>query len=230
MPDITIPSSDGEFGAYLALPTASTGAAIIVIQEIFGVNAYIRDLCDSYAAAGYVAIAPDLFWRQEPGVQITDKTDAEWKKAFGLYKGFSETFGVQDLITTLAFIRQHPAVTGKVGCLGYCLGGKLAYLLSTRSDIDASVSFHGVGIENQIGEVASVTHPLLLIFAGNDAYVPPETRAAILDAVAGNSLIDSETYADRDHGFTRTGSVHYHGEDAVRANARSAAFFKQHLG
>lgn len=230
MPDISIPCPDGSFGAYLALPPAGTGPAIIVIQEIFGVNGNVRDVCDKYAAAGYVAVAPDLFWRQEPGVQITDQSEAEWQKAFSLYQGFSEVKGVDDLATTLAFIRQHPAVTGKVGCVGFCLGGKLAYLMSTRTSVDASVSYYGVGIDKDIGEVSAITKPLLMHIAGKDGFVPTEAQTAILAAVSGNFLVEAHVYPERDHAFTRIGGAHYHDEDAILAHGRTAAFFAKHLG
>lgn len=230
MPDVSIPSPDGAFGAYLAAPASGQGPAIIVIQEIFGVNANVRAIADQYAAAGYFAIAPDLFWRQEPGIQITDQTDAEWQKAFQLYQGFSEVKGVEDLATTLSFIRHYPGVAGKVGCVGFCLGGKLAYLMSTRTGIDASVSYYGVGIDKDIGEVSAITKPLLLHIAGQDGFVPPEAQSAIKEAVAGNFLVEVQVYPDRDHAFTRIGGKHYDDADAKLAHGRSAEFFKKHLG
>lgn len=230
MPDISIHGPDGSFGAYLAIPAGGSGPAIVVIQEIFGVNANVRAIADHYAAVGYFAIAPDLFWRQEPGIQISDQTDAEMQKAFQLYQGFNEVKGVEDLATTLAFIRKYPGVRGKVGCIGFCLGGKLAYLMSTRTDVDAAVSYYGVGIDKDIGEVAAITKPLLLHIAGKDGFVPPDAQAAIKGAVAGNFLVEVHTYPDRDHAFTRIGGAHYHGEDTRIAHARSAAFLGKYLG
>lgn len=230
MPDVSIQCPDGSFSAYLAAPASGTGPAVIVIQEIFGVNANLRAIADKYAQAGYFAIAPDLFWRQEPGIQITDQTEAEWQKAFQLYQGFNEVKGVEDLATTLAFIRKYPGVTGKVGCVGFCLGGKLAYLMSTRTDVDASVSYYGVGIDKDISEVPAITKPLLIHIAGKDGFVPAEAQNAIKEAVAGNFLIDVHVYPERDHAFTRIGGKHYHDEDAKLAHGRSAEFFKKHLG
>lgn len=229
MTDLSIQSDDGSFGAYLATPAGGSGPGVVVIQEIFGVNANVRAICDKLAADGYFAIAPDLFWRQEPGVQITDQTEAEWKKAFELYQGFNEVKGVADLATTLAYLRKHPGVTGKVGCVGFCLGGKLAYLMATRTDIDASVSYYGVGIDKDIAEVPAITKPLLMHIAGKDGFVPPEAQTAIKEAVAGNFLVEVHVYPERDHAFTRIGGEHYHAEDAGLAHARTAAFFKKHL-
>ena len=137
MTEVTIRAADGgSFKAYLATPKGAKGPGIVLIQEIFGVNKVMRDLADGFAAAGYVVLCPDLFWRQEPGVDITDQSKAEWDKAFSLYQGFNVDKGVDDLKATLAALRQHPACSGKVGSVGYCLGGKLAYLMATRSDSD----------------------------------------------------------------------------------------------
>lgn len=231
MSEVTIQAGDGgSFSAYLAKPQTANGAAIIVIQEIFGVNANVRALCDGYAAQGYVAIAPDLFWRQEPGVSITDQSEAEWKKAFELYQGFNETKGIEDLAATLAFIRTYPGVTGKVGAVGFCLGGKLAYLMATRTDVDASVSYYGVGIDKDLGEASAIVKPLLMHIAGNDGFVPPEAQAAIRDSLGTNSLVEIHTYPGRDHAFTRMGGQHYHGEDAKLAHGRTAEFFQRTLG
>lgn len=230
MPDVSISSPDGSFSAYLAAPASDKGPAMIIIQEIFGVNANVRAIADQYAAAGYFAIAPDLFWRQEPGIQITDQTEAEWQKAFQLYQGFNEVKGVEDLATTLSFIRHYPGVTGKVGCVGFCLGGKLAYLMATRTDVDASVSYYGVGIDKDVGEVPAITKPLLMHIAGQDGFVPPEAQNAIKEAVAGNFLVEVHVYPERDHAFTRIGGKHYHDGDAQLAHGRSAEFLKKHLG
>src|SRR5277367_4697050 len=139
MTEVLIDAADGrQFSAYLAEPSG-TGKApgMIVIQEIFGINDNVRAICDDYAAQGYIAVAPDLFWRQEPGVQLDSNTKEGWAKAMTLFQGFSEAKGVEDLIATLAWLRTQPRVGGKVGCVGYCLGGKLAYLMATRSNVDA---------------------------------------------------------------------------------------------
>src|SRR5437870_8674689 len=136
---ITLKSFDGgQFDAYVALPAAGYGPGIVVLQEIFGVNEYLRNVCDWYAAHGFVAVCPDLFWRQEPNVQLTDQTEAEWQKAFALYEGLDEAKAVADSAATVDFLRAHPACTGKVGAVGFCLGGNLAYLLAVRSKPDCA--------------------------------------------------------------------------------------------
>jgi carboxymethylenebutenolidase len=127
MPEVTIPAADGgKFSAYLAKPASGKGAGLVVCQEIFGVNQVMRELCDGFAAQGYFAICPDLFWRQKPGIQITDKSEAEWKQAFALFQGFDQDKGADDLKATLAYVRFVPGCNSKAGAVGYCLGGKLA--------------------------------------------------------------------------------------------------------
>lgn len=231
MTQVTITATDGgSFDAYLALPPGGTGPGMVLIQEIFGINADMRAHCAHFAKLGYVAIAPDLFWRQEPGVQLTDKTDAEWQRAFQLYQGFNEVKGVEDLIATLGYLRAHPAVAGrKVGTLGFCLGGKLAYLMATRSDADANVSYYGVGIDKDIGELSAVTKPLLMHIAGKDKFVNDEARAAILGAVANNTLVDAYVYAEQDHAFARVDGQHYDAAAATLADERTTAFLAKSL-
>src|SRR6476620_9403227 len=148
----TIKVPDGEFRAYVARPAAPKAPAVVVIQEIFGVNQVIRDITDGLAGQGYLAICPDLFWRIEPGIDITDKTEAEWKRAFELFNAFDVDAGVGDIAATIAQIRKDPACNGKVGAVGFCLGGLLAFLTATRTDVDASVAYYGVGIDGRLAE------------------------------------------------------------------------------
>lgn len=230
MTDVTIQAGDGgSFYGYLAEPASGTGPGILVIQEIFGVNEVMRGLCDEYARQGYFALCPDLFWRQEPGVNITDKTDEEWAKAFQLYQGFSEAKGVEDLIASLKFLRGWKGVSGKVGSVGYCLGGKLAYLMATRSDADANVSYYGVGIDKNLDEATAIDHPLLMHMAGKDKFVPPDAQSLIRDVLSDNRMIAIHLYPDQDHAFARTNGIHWDPEAARTANERTAAFFAEHL-
>ncbi|NEO26021.1 MAG: dienelactone hydrolase family protein, partial [Kamptonema sp. SIO4C4] len=156
--EITIQASDGgSFQAYLATPNADLAPGVVMIQEIFGVNETMRGLADGYAAAGYLAIVPDLFWRQEAGVQLSDQKEADWKRAFELYQGFDEDKGTEDLIATLNTLRLMENCLGRVGTVGFCLGGKLAYLMATRSDADCNVGYYGVGIEKNLDEAETIT-------------------------------------------------------------------------
>jgi carboxymethylenebutenolidase len=231
MTDVTVRAADGgSFSAYLATPKSGKGPGILLIQEIFGVNKVMRDLANGYAAQGYTVMCPDLFWRQEPGIQITDQSKEEWDKAFKLFQGFNVDKGVEDLKATLAALRKHPASSGQVGSVGYCLGGKLAYLMATRSDVDCSVGYYGVGIQDQLDEAKNIKKPLLLHIAEKDQFVPPAAQAKVKDALGNNKLVAIYTYPDNDHAFARVGGQHYDKKAADLANQRSADFFKKNLG
>ena len=231
MSDVTIRAADGgSFSAYLATPKSGKGPGILLLQEIFGVNKVMRDLADGFAAQGYTAMCPDLFWRQQPGIQITDKTEAEWKRAFELFQGFNVDKGIEDAKATLATLRKHQACTGKVGTVGYCLGGKLAYLMATRSDADCNVGYYGVGIPDQLNEAKNIQKPLMLHIAEKDQYCPPGAQEAIKKGLGGNSLVTLYSYPGADHAFARVGGQHYDKKAADLANQRTADFFKKNLG
>jgi len=230
MPEtLTITTPDGAFSAYVARPTSEPAPAIVVIQEIFGVNQVMRDVCDSLAAQGFVAVCPDLFWRIEPGIDITDHSEAEWKKAFELYNAFDVDAGVADIAATLAAVRALSGVNGKVGAVGYCLGGLLAFLTASRTDSDATVAYYGVGIEKHVGEADKLARPLLVHIAEEDQFVPKEAQKVILGALKDHRQIEIHTYPGRDHAFVRVGGEHYDADAAGSANARSLAFFKSNL-
>ncbi len=228
--DIALTAADGgNFTAYLAKPDLGTGPGIVVLQEIFGVNHILRDIADILALQGYFAIVPDLFWRQEPGIQITDRTEAEWTRAFELFQGFDVDLGIEDAKVALDHLRTLDGCSGQVGCVGYCLGGKLAYLMATRSDVDASVGYYGVGIEGEIDEAGDISKPLMLHIAEQDGFVPKDAQAAIRDALGDNALVTLHSYAGCDHAFARIGGEHYDQAAADQANQRSADFFTEHL-
>ena len=227
---MTIAVRGGSFSAYVARPAQATAPAVVAIQEIFGVNAVMRQVCDDLAAKGFLAICPDLFWRLEPGVELTDKTQADWGKALDLMGRFDVDKGVEDIRATIDVIRRDPGCSGKVGAVGYCLGGRLAYLTATRTDSDASVGYYGVGIENYLGEAELLAGPLMLHIAGDDGFVPKDAQARIVSALKDHPQVTIHTYAGRDHAFARPGGEHYHAADAAQANKRTEAFFKKHLG
>ncbi|MBC6405852.1 MAG: dienelactone hydrolase family protein [Rhodospirillales bacterium] len=230
MPEMTFQTSNGVMSGYLALPTVTPAPAILVIQEIFGVNRVMRDICDHLAAKGYVAACPDLFWRLEPGIQLTDKSEEEWAKAFDLFARFDVDKGGEDLKVVLATLRQHPACNGKVGDVGYCLGGKLAYLMSTRSDTDCSVSYYGIQIDSLLDEAGAISKPLMLHVASKDQFVPPDAQEAMRAGLADLPNVTFHVYEGQDHAFARVGGEHFDSNAAALANDRSAAFFKENLG
>jgi carboxymethylenebutenolidase len=230
MPDITINGRDGDFSAYLSTPAVASGPGLLVIQEIFGVNQSMRQMCDDFAAQGFVALCPDTFWRQEPGIQITDKSDEEWQKAFKLFQGFDIEKGVEDLKDTLAALRKLDACNGKAGSVGYCLGGKMAFLMATRSDADCNVGYYGVGLDELLGEANAITRPLMLHVAEKDEYCPPEAQAKLRDGLGSHPQATMHFYPGMPHAFARAGGVHYDADAATLANGRTYDFLKQHLG
>ena len=227
--DIAIDGLDGSFSGYLSTPSAGTGPGVVVIQEIFGVNAVMRGVADALAARGYLALCPDLFWRLKSGVQLTDKTKAEWDQAFALMNKFDPDAGVKDIQATITQLRSMPGCTGKVGAVGYCLGGLLAYLTAARTDSDASVGYYGVNVQTKLDEAKNIKRPLMLHIASKDQFVLPEAQRKITEALKGNPLITIHTYPEMDHAFAREGGEHYDKACADLANGRTATFFRQHL-
>ncbi len=225
---ITIKGPDGSFSGYLSKPKSGTGPGIVVIQEIFGVNKVMRDLTDWYASQGFVALCPDLFWRIEPGIDITDQTEEEWKQAFDLFGKFDVDKGIVDIGATIDTLR--PMTTGKVGAVGYCLGGQLAYLTACRTSSDASVGYYGVNIQNRLDDAKGIKKPLMLHIAGKDEFVPPEAQEQVVAGLRDNSHVTIHRYPEMDHAFARPGGAHYDKKTADEANDRTVKFFQRHLG
>lgn len=221
---ITIDATDGsgQFSALVVEPGTHPAGAVVLIQEIFGVNEAMRATAAEVASLGFMAICPDLFWRIQPGIDLTDKTEMEFKQALAYMGNFDQAKGIDDLKATLAVARTLPGTNGRAGTMGYCLGGRLAFMMATRSDADVNVSYYGVGLDGLLGELAAVKAPLVLHIAGNDGFFPAEGRARVIDAVSGNPLIHAFNYADADHGFARAGGRHWDGLSATIANGRSA--------
>lgn len=227
--DIQISGPDGDFSGYLALPAQTPAPAVVLLQEIFGVNADMRAKCDALAKEGYVAFCPDLFWRIEPGIQLTDKTEAEWARAFELFNAFNVDTGMKDIDASIEAIRGHEACSGKVGTIGYCLGGQLAYLSATRTGSDASVGYYGVAIANRLDEAKSISKPLMLHIAGKDEFVPADQQAAMHEGLDDHPMTQLHDYPDMDHAFARTDGTHYDRDNAVLADGRTMSFLAQHL-
>jgi carboxymethylenebutenolidase len=232
MPSITITATDnsGTFAAYVVEPKTKPAGVVVVIQEIFGVNQAMRDIAAWIADLGFIAVAPDLFWRIEPGIDITDKSDAEWKRAFELFQTFDQAKGIEDLKATVAACRTLPGANGKVATIGYCLGGRLAFMMAQQSDADANISYYGVGLDGLLGDLDKVTKPLLIHIADKDAFFPPEGRAAVVAATQGHNHAVSHVYPNADHAFARVNGIHWDGRSAAIANGRSAETLAAALG
>ncbi|CAB3707661.1 Carboxymethylenebutenolidase [Achromobacter deleyi] len=221
-----IAAGDGRtFSAYVAEPAHANGHAVIILQEIFGVTDTIRALADRYAAEGYLALAPDLFWRLEPGVELPhDKAGVA--KAFEYLERFDEDTGIDDIGRTVAQVRARPDFAGKVAVLGLCLGGKLAFRAAATLDIDAAVTFYGVGVEAHLDEADRLACPLMLHYGGRDRYAPPAAVDQIEAALPPAPLAVLHRYPEADHGFYTRGG----GMDADIAHERTQRFLQQALG
>jgi carboxymethylenebutenolidase len=221
---IRIDATDGTgaFSALVVKPAKQPAGAVVLIQEIFGVNDAMRAAAEQIAALGFIAICPDLFWRLEPGIDITDKTDAEWQLAFGYFKTFDQAKGVEDLKATLASARALPGCNGKVGTMGFCLGGRLAVLMAVQSDADVNISYYGVGLDDQVAAFPAIKAPLVMHVAGADAFFPAEGRAKVLAAAATLDHVYAYNYPGADHAFARVGGTHWDALDTAIAHGRSA--------
>ena len=227
---IEIKATDGgTFRGYLAVPASGKGPGIVLCQEIFGINAYIREVADYYAEEGYVVLAPDLFWRMEKDVDL-GYTEAEWKKAFDFLQRFDLDKGMDDITAAVRTLRTRPEVAGKVGALGFCLGGRLAYLAAARSGVDCAVGYYGVTIEKYLGEAPRIKVPMVLHFASEDKYAPPEAVEQIKNAFKGRNEIEIYVYPGVDHAFARTGGMHYDRPASMMAHSRSIALFRKVMG
>ncbi len=230
---ITLDAADGSghFRAYLATPAAGGGPGLVLAQEIFGVNQTMRDVADYYAEEGYTVLVPDLFWRQEPGIELDAAT--EMPRAFALYQGFDEAKGMADVQTAITSLRARPEVQGhggKVGVLGFCLGGKLAYLAACRTDADVVVGYYGVGIEAALAEAANIRCRLVLHIAELDGFCPPPAREAIVQALSGRESVELYVYPGVDHAFARVGGDHFHKPSALMAHQRSVTALRREMG
>lgn len=217
----------GSFDAYVANKKGVTGPTIVLIQEIFGVNTVMRELADDFSLLGYVVVCPDLFWRIKPGIRLDKYDEAEWKQAFEYFQKFDVDKGVDDLKATLAHVRA--SIGGKVGTVGYCLGGKMAYLMMTRSDVDAGVSYYGVGIEQLLGEAGNIKKPYMMHIAAKDRFVPPEAQEKIKAEMAKNDLVEINIFEEQDHAFARVGGDNWDFKAAKIANELTAKFLEKYL-
>lgn len=217
----SIDAGGGRFSAFVSVPARPNGHALIVLHEIFGVTAHIRAIADRFAEDGYLAYAPDLFWRVSPGIELTHSKE-DLGKAFGILKGYRDADGVDDIASVARHLRALPGFDGKVAVAGMCLGGLLAYLAATEEGeegVDAAVGYYGVGIEKRLDLAAAIKRPLQLHFGDRDQYVPAEARTRIESALSGNPLVEIHTYPDADHGFYTRGSPAHIALARERTNA-----------
>ena len=221
---------DGRFPAYVAEPEGEPRGAILVIQEIFGINPGIRRKVDHWAGLGYLAAAPDLFWRFAPGVELDPDVGEEFQRALQLMGKLDQDLAIKDIEATIRALRSRLPENGKVGVVGYCLGGRLAYMSAARTDANASVSYYGVGLDGLLGEQHGIANPLMLHIAEEDHFVPKEAQRAIAVGLRDNAHVTIHSYPDVDHGFAAEMGKRRSEEAAQLADSRTEQFFARHLG
>ena len=226
---ITIEGRDGAFGAYLARPKTLPASAVVVLQEVFGVNADIRKTCDELAEQGFIAVAPDLFWRQEPGVDLSVTSDADWQHGLRLYQAYDRDAGARDVKDTVNGVAKLPGCTGRVAVLGYCLGGLMTFLTAVRYGVDAAVVYHGGDTEKYLGEIDGLHAPLLMHLAEEDEFISKPAQAEIKNALAGKPKATVYSYPGQNHAFSRHGGAHYNAEAAALSHERTNEFLHRHL-
>jgi carboxymethylenebutenolidase len=227
---ITIQGRDGAFGAYVARPNVLPAPAVVVLQELFGVNADIRKTCDEIAQQGFVAVAPDLFWRQEPGVDLGVASEADWQHGLRLYQAYDRDAGVRDIKDTLDAVAKLPECTGKVAVLGYCLGALMVFLAAVRfRGVDAAVAYHGGDTEKYLGEADGLNTPLLMHLGEEDEFISKPAQAQIKTALAGKPNATVYSYPGQRHAFSRHDGAHYNAEAAALAHERTYAFLNRQL-
>jgi carboxymethylenebutenolidase len=226
----TVKGQGGTFAAYIKKPKTLPAPAVIVLQELFGVNADIRKHCDELAEQGFLAVAPDLFWRQEPGVDLTVTSDADWQHGLRLYQAYDRDAGVMDVKDTIDAVRNLPECNGKVALLGYCLGALMVFMTAVRNDgIDAAVWYHGGDTEKYLGEVDGLHAPLLMHLAEEDEFISKAAQAQIKAALVKKPSTAVYSYPGQNHAFSRHNGTHYDAAAAALANGRTSDFLNQQL-
>src|ERR1700752_439169 len=226
---ITINGQNGAFGAYIARPEALPAPAVVVLQELFGVNADIRKTCEELADQGFIAVAPNLFWRQEPGVDLSVTSEADWQHGLRLYQAYDRDAGAADVKDTAGAVAKLRECSGKVGVLGYCLGALMVYLTAVRYGVDAAVAYHGGDTEKYLSEVDGLCAPLLMHLAEEDEFISKAAQAEIKAALAGKPNATVYSYPGQHHAFSRHNGAHYNAAAAALANGRTREFLHQQL-
>src|ERR1700732_3939291 len=227
---ITIGGRDGAFGAYIARPKTLPAPAVVVLHEVFGGNADIRKTCDELAEQGFIAVAPDLFWRQEPGVDLSVTSEADWRDGLRLYQAYDRDAGVRDIKDTVNAVAKLPGCTGRVAVLGYCLGALMVFLTAVRCDgVDAAVAYHGGDTEKYLGEIDGLNAPLLMHLAEEDEFISKAAQAEIKAALAKKPNATVYSYPGQNHAFSRHNGTHYNAAAAALANGRTSEFLHQQL-
>jgi len=226
---MNIEGRDGAFGAYISRPRTLPASAVVVLQELVGVNADIRKTCDELAAQGFLSVAPDLFWRQEPGVDLSVTSEPDWQHGLRLYQAYDRDAGARDIKETINSVAKLPACTGRVAVLGYCLGALMVFLTAVRLGVDAAVAYHGGDTEKYLGEIDGLHAPMLMHLAEEDEFISKAAQAEIKAALAKKPNTTVYSYPGQHHAFARHNGAHYNAAAATLANGRTSEFLHQQL-
>jgi len=223
---VRIPSSDGEFSGYMTLPRKSRGPGLVVLQEIFGVNASMRKVCDWMASRQFTVLAPDLYWRTNPGVELAE---TDYESARAIRAKTDDKKASDDAYAAIEFLRKHEACTGKVGVVGYCWGGLISYLTAVRHKPDAAAGYYGVGIEKKLDLAKNLSCPLMLHYGGLDQNAGPEVAKQVRETFKDDPRVAVWEYPKAGHAFARPGGAHFEAASADLADMRTLSFFFEHL-
>jgi carboxymethylenebutenolidase len=229
MDRITIEGRDGTFDAYIARPNASPAPAVVVLHEVFGVNDDIRKTCNELAEDGFIAVAPDLFWRLEPRVDLSVTSEPDWQHGLRLYQAYDRDAGARDVKDTATVVAKLPGCIGRVAVLGYCLGGLMTFLTAARYGVDAAVVYHGGDTEKYLGEVNGLNAPLLMHLAEEDEFISKPAQADIKMALARKPNATVYSYPGRRHAFARHNGTHFNAAAAALATRRTSEFLHRQL-
>lgn len=226
---LILSTPEGEtFSGYLATAASGSGPGIVMVQEIFGVNPSIREAADRFAAEGYTVLAPDLFWRFQPNLQL-GYAGPDLEQAFDYYHRFNIEQGVSDIGQAVAALRQHPACNGKVAVLGFCLGGKLAFLTAAQYPLDAMVAFYGGGIASHLELASNIHCPVLMHFGQDDEMIPAEQTEQIQAAFAQRANAAINVYPNVGHAFYNHHRASYNPQAAELVHNQTLDFLAKAL-
>jgi carboxymethylenebutenolidase len=226
---ITIKGRNGAFGAYVARPKSAPAPAVVVLHEVFGVNADIREKCEELAEQGFIGVAPELYWRQETGVDLSVRSEPDWQHGLRLNQAYDRDAGAKDIHDTASTVAALPECTGKVAILGYCIGGLMTFLTAVRYGVDAAVAYHGGDTEKYLDEVDGLHAPLLMHLGEEDEFISKSAQAQIKAALANKPNVTICSYPGQWHAFTRLNGEHYNAAAAALANGRTSEFLNRQL-
>jgi carboxymethylenebutenolidase len=226
---ITVKAHNGEFGAYMVRPNALPAPAVIVLHEVFGVNADIRQTCNELAEQGFIAVAPEMYWREEANVDLSVTSEPDWQHGLRLNQAYDRDAGARDIRDTAILAAKLPECTGKVAVLGYCIGGLMTFLTAARFGADAAVAYHGGDTEKYLDETDRIDAPLLMHLGEEDEFISKAAQAQIKGALAKRRSATVYSYPGQYHAFSRHNGAHYNAAAAASAHERTYKFLHEHL-